>query len=117
MDSASSSTTLNASSSAKPTLRRRQLDPRPRAPAVLDVAVCPRRPSRTIEAELELDGAAFETVVTRLLDAADQLDDRGLILIGPTMRSDLARYDDVIRFMHGFFAAVARQLVARHCLR
>ena len=58
----------------------------------------------TIEAELDADGAAFETVVTRLLDAADQLDDRGLILIGPTMRSDLARYDDVIRFMHGFFA-------------
>jgi hypothetical protein len=59
----------------------------------------------TVEAELGLEGAAFETVVTRLLDAADQLDDRGLIVIGPAMRADLARYDDVIRFMHEFFAA------------
>ncbi len=59
----------------------------------------------TIESELKLEGAIFETVVSRLLDAADQLDDRRLILIGPAMRADLAKYDDVIRFMHGFFAA------------
>lgn len=58
-----------------------------------------------IESELNLQGATFETVVTRLLDTADQLDDRGLILIGSAMRSDLARYDEVIRFMHGFFEA------------
>ena len=67
----------------------------------------------TIEFELNLQGATFETVVTRLLDAAGQLDDRGLISVGSAMRTDLARYDDVIRFMHGFFEA-ARSNWSRH---
>jgi len=58
-----------------------------------------------IEDELDLKAATFETVVTRLLDAADRLDDRGLFPIGPSMRHDLAKYDEVIRFMHGFFLA------------
>ena len=67
----------------------------------------------TVESELELEGTTFETAVSRLLDAVDQLDDRGLIPVGSAMRADLARYDDVIRFMHRFFAA-ARSNWSRH---
>jgi hypothetical protein len=59
----------------------------------------------SIERELGLEGLRFEDTVERLIDAVDRLDESGLLPIGAAMRVDLARYGDVIRFMHRFFTS------------
>ncbi|MEO7397087.1 MAG: hypothetical protein ABIW84_00830 [Ilumatobacteraceae bacterium] len=58
-----------------------------------------------IESELALSNATFETAVRRLLAASDQFDQRGLLTTGSAMRDQLAKYRDVIQFMHQFFTS------------
>jgi hypothetical protein len=61
---------------------------------------------RAIAAELGLDETAdFDDAVTSLLDASDRLEARGLLPIGPELRTLLSSHSDAIRYMHSFCAA------------
>jgi hypothetical protein len=58
-----------------------------------------------IDLELGLSGCSFETAALRLIDAVDQLDERGLLHSGPVLRALIAEHHAAIRFMHGFFTS------------
>ena len=58
-----------------------------------------------IDLELGLAGGSFETNALRLIDAVDQLDERGLLDVGPTLRALIAEHRAAIHFMHDFFTS------------
>jgi hypothetical protein len=65
----------------------------------------PDRLRRRIDLELGLTGGSFETTALRLIDAVDQLDERGLLNAGTTLRALIAEHQAVIHFMHDFFTS------------
>ena len=65
----------------------------------------PRDARQRIDVELGLTGCSFETVALRLIDAVDELDERRLLQIGPTLRALIAEHHAAIRFMHDFFTS------------
>ncbi|HEX6657545.1 MAG TPA: hypothetical protein VF065_05650, partial [Ilumatobacter sp.] len=58
-----------------------------------------------IDLELGLTRGSFETNALRLIDAVDQLDERGLLDVGPTLRALIAEHRAAIHFMHDFFTS------------
>jgi hypothetical protein len=60
---------------------------------------------RRIDLELGLTGCSFETAALRLIDAVDQLDERGLLHTGATLRALIAEHHAAIHFMHDFFTS------------
>ena len=58
-----------------------------------------------IERDLGLTRGSFETDALRLIDAVDQLDERGLLDVGPTLRALIAEHRAAIHFMHDFFTS------------
>ena len=58
-----------------------------------------------IDLELGLTGGSFETTALRLIEAVDELDERGLLRVGPTLRALVAEHRGAIHFMHEFFTS------------
>ena len=65
----------------------------------------PAHARQRIDLELGLTGGLFETTGLRLIEALDQLHERGLLDVGPTLRALIAERNAAIHFMHEFFTS------------